>query len=90
MIYTKTFIKQAEEAIQKLDDAAGIIEEQVMVISRLKNDLVQGKEENLNELTSLESATSSFDNHLDNMYRKVMDIYVEKNDLLDWLEKIGE
>lgn len=61
-----------------------------MVISRLKNDLAQGKEANLNEITSLESATSSFDNHLDNMYRKVMDIYVEKNDLLDWLEKIGE
>lgn len=85
-IYRKTFIRESEAAITKIDDALSYVEEGIGELNILLRKLTKGNTDTLDEQSKTE--TSDYQDRINRMDRMLTDLYSYKNDLLDDLENM--
>jgi len=87
-IYKKTFIKQSQEAITKIDDHLAFVEDGIGELNVLLTKLTKGNSANLEETSK--TVVSSYEDRIRRMDNMLTDLYTYKNDLLEDLEKMDE
>lgn len=87
-IYKKTFIKESQAAIEKIDNHLAFVEDGIGELNMTLRKLTKGNMENLAEESK--SNVSDYQDRIDRMDKCLSDLYSLKNDLLDDLERMSE
>lgn len=86
-IYKKTFIRESEEVIKRIDDSLSIVEEGVDELDALLQKLTSGNLKDLHEKS--ETHVGSYEDKIEQMQIMLSNMYSYKNDLLDNLELLS-
>lgn len=86
-IYKKTFIRESEQAIAKIDDNLALVEEGITELHMLLRKLTKGNVNDLYEQSK--SSVSFYEGRLDRMSDALSDLYSLKNELLNDLERMS-